>query len=270
MDKAKTAIIVIAVLFLCFVGYENYSIPEGYKVITPESFYGGNQAKVSISARDYYNKLHGFVYSEDISHRCKPTLKDYKDAVSISSNVVMFSSSKKKEDADKAGGWAELIGPEGEGCFKDGDKIINPMSHTIGESSFKNSNMLNSSMKQAYSGIDIEIYASDRVLIVFEGVKTWWCHEHEPNSAESHNTPVGNRSGSNYKKAEAGYNIGLAKESTRVKTFYISDDTYNSNLDESGNKKDISQYTDFNALTQIHTGKFLADGTIEKYEVPKP
>lgn len=252
MRGGKPIIILVSLVFLGFVGFKNYSLKLDTVFFTPESFYRGSSESQSINPKEYYKQIHGLTTTSGDENDCQIQVKNYKDSINVRSQLYMFKIIKDTEV--KNGNWKKYLGKEAEGIFKRKDEIVMPISSPINGNSFKNSNMLDSSFGDTNGKHNIEVYAGKRILIVFEDVLTWWCHAHNPKQKAQHTVAVGNHSASERSEVSVGDVIGIAKNTTKVKVYWIPDDVFNSGVTVE-NVKDISQ------MVQIHTGKYFQDQT---------
>lgn len=244
---------VIAIIFLGFVGYQRYSLPIDATMITPESFYRGTKG-TNMSVKEYYNRLHGITIDGNDDDSCNVNLKHYESPITIGDNTVMFSDKPLDCDYSNKTDVANKIGPVGECCFSENGLIILPVSWSIEGNTFRNSNIKNSTFNSTSSSKDIEVILSNRVILVFEDVRCWWCHNHSPETSHTHTKHVGNASKSEVKQASLGDVIGMSKETTVAKLYYIPDG------DDSLNALNVK---DLGTMQQIHLGKWLTDRTIE-------
>lgn len=254
MDKSKSLIIIVAVLFLSFVAYNRFSLPLDTAFFNPDSLYRGTRQSANIDPKDYYNKLHGLTYSDNEEDLCNPIVKFNVDNKTIRDNGNLMFIPYNESNTD----YASVIGREGEGLFKNKDIIIMP-TENLG---FKNSNKLNSSLERNTNGRhDIDIVQGLNIIIVFEDVMTWWCHNHNPDGQIQHDQSIGNHSQSYISYVRPGAIIGTAKESTKIKVYrvksdYLAQDINGINIDTKL------------GLEQIHAGKFLTQGIEEVISQP--
>ena len=262
MDKSRALVMAVAMLFLGYVGYSKISIPLDVQVITPESFYRGSSDFDNIPAREYYQTLYGITYTDSLEYRCETEVKDYNNLVFIDSNTNTYMFSPITEaDAKSKGGWESVIGAEGEGCFKQGDTIINPVVTGFNGISFLNWNCENSRLDKTTATKNIEVVVNERILLVFEDVQCWWCHAHNPNNSEKHTEAVGYSSSvkeSSCLSVPVGSILGVAKDTTKAKLYYLPDSFY-----DNGNKS-IFDVTKISDLEQIHLGDWLVNREISK------
>lgn len=242
----------MAAVFLSFVGYNKFSLPLDTATFNPESMYRGTSDSSNIDPKDYYYKLHGLTMNNLEDESCRTAIKSSTNIVSLkdTGNYIPIEYTINEETGTD---YQSIIGVAGEELFEDGVNIIMPVS----TGRFKNSNMLNSSLEEATGNRkDIEVIVSDRILIVFEDVKTWWCHLHNTAEGIKHDKAVGNFSTSDIKEVRGGFIIGMAKEDTRIKVYHVSDSMFKNNIT-------TADIEDIKSLEQIDAGRYLTSGEIQ-------
>lgn len=250
--KHKHIFILIALLFLGYVSYKGFSIPIDAVTFTPDSMYRGTSDGSIIDPKDYYYKLHGLTMSDLDDDSCITSVSSFPNSISMG-NVGNYLPTGYSNLEETEVNYKEVIGTQGDTLFSDKQEIVMP----VGSGVFKNSNMLDSSLEESTGGRhDIEIIASNRVIIVFEDVMTWWCHSHNLSQEVQHDKAVGSYSQSEVKEVRGGFIIGVSKESTRIKVYQIKDSLYNTGIIS----RDIK---DLSSLEQIDAGAYLFDGEVK-------
>ena len=259
MNKFRAFTIMLSLFIIIGISYSNFSVlnVEDY-VITPNSFYRGESEENPMNAKEYYNALNGLSYSENDNNNCKPDVVLYPNAFMLPSNYAAFCSSITDTSAPN-GDWATFLGEDASGVFKDGDKIIAPIGSNVDNTSFKNNNQLLSSLDNNATKTNIEFIIDENTLLVFEDVKCWWCHAHNP-SYNAHNVIVGHVSSGTSSEQETVYigsQIGIANSTTKAKVYVIPQQ----NRKVGYSILDVKSYSE---LQQINTGNWFQDLT----EVP--
>lgn len=251
MDKRRSLTTIIALVFLGFVAYTRYSLPLDTALFNPESFYRGNMETSVVDPKEYYMKLHGLTFTGNDDDKCDITIKSYNGTVTIGDKGNFLFVPSNGEDNNT--NFTSLIGADGSGLFSDGKEIILPVNN----SKFKNSNIMDSTMSNKSNGRhDIELIVGDRILLVFEDVKTWWCHVHNPSLTTTHNDKVGYNS-SIPAIDRGGAVIGISNSSTLIKVYNIKDSYYKHG------EYTIEDVENIEELQQIHAGEYLVNGNIE-------
>jgi hypothetical protein len=221
MEKHKYLIIILAVVFISFVLYNQFSLPLDVITFNPDILYRSNIQSSTIDPKEYYNKLNNILYNEN-DELCNYTLSYGNNLITIEDNRgIVYPSNEIIEESLYKDNIYDFfynkIGINGEELFKDNDLIIMPLDNM----GFKNNNKLNSSLKDEYDKNDIEIVIGTQYLLVFEDVKSWWCHNHVDSENIQHDIFVGNSSKSTIKQVGKGAIIGKAKSSTLMKIYKI-------------------------------------------------
>jgi hypothetical protein len=221
MEKHKYLIIILAVVFISFVLYNQFSLPLDVITFNPDILYRSNIQSSTIDPKEYYNKLNNILYNEN-DELCNYTLSYGNNLITIEDNRgIVYPSNEIIEESLYKDNIYDFfynkIGINGEELFKDNDLIIMPLDNM----GFKNNNKLNSSLKNEYDKNDIEIVIGTQYLLVFEDVKSWWCHNHVDSENIQHDIFVGNSSKSTIKQVGKGAIIGKAKSSTLMKIYKI-------------------------------------------------
>lgn len=246
-DKGKFVVLCIALAFLAFVGYSNFSIPRDKTSFNSTNLYRIKDESVEFNPRGYYNDLLGINYAENDSS-CKTEVvinrSDLK-LIGSTSNYLFVKHSGTITD------FKTVIGVDGSDLFKDGVLIFNPISNMQG---FHNSNKINSSFSASVSGVhDIEIIIDDRLLLVFSDVKTWWCHAHNPEQTSRHDKSVGNRRDSNIRSISSGATLGVSNATTKLCIYRLKQEYIDNGVV-------MSDVTDMSLLEKLNLGSFLVDG----------
>lgn len=250
MNDKKPLILVVALAFIGFVAYNNFSVPMKENVFNPDYLYRGSSNEAIKDPKEYYNQVHGLTMSNDDS--CQTKVVQSSGIVSIGEkNNILPLTYKGDKDAD----YVSLIGSDGSGLFKDGSELVMPVSSYV----FRNSSIQNSKLEEDTKGRkDIEIMPDSndgKYIIVFENVTTWWCHNHNTQEPIQHDKIVGNSSsGNSISRVNMGSIIGLGNDNTKIKVYKVKDELYNSSI--MLRAKDV---TKLDQLEQIHTGKFLVN-----------
>lgn len=244
IDRPKSVILIIAVLFLGFVGWKNFSIKGINDTFNPDYVYRGT-SNGQINPKEYFASLNGMTYNPEDS--CKPEFKQAKNTVSISDDSpywfpAEYSGKLKGEPL------AELIGTDGSGLYKDKDIIVMPFN----SGKLRNTNIKDSTIKDSSAGQhDIEVIVGTEFLVVFDDVMCWWCHAHNPSSDVSHNITLGAGDNTPFQ----GAILGIAKSSTRVIVYQLKD---------SENKSlSVGSELSTDDLQQIDSSKFFLSGGCE-------
>lgn len=239
----------LALLFLAFLGYKNWSLPLDTSDFTPESYYrSGTDYAQKIDPKTYYRQLAGLAESSNPEKDCNPTVVTAKNKTKLYNGQMFYYIDK---DMGETKVTAEYIGKEGSGTFADNDVIVMPIEGT---------NFINSNMKKSWDDksttIDICAYVGDRTVIVFKDVKCWWCHNHITDLAtQKHTIAIGNHSDSVVKSVRAGTIIGLAGPKTTVQMWRVTDDTYKPTEGKINKSEGVK-------FEQIDTGTYLVSGQV--------
>ncbi len=252
MDKTRIFLILLSVVFLSIVGYNKLSLPLSTVTFSPESFYRSGGDRMVISSKEYYELLNNIKSSDNTKDSCDITVINYEGYLNIGNvgNCMPIPYSDKNAD------FISIIGKEGEGIFKDEEKIIMPIS----TGSFKNSNLLTTSFNTVDGSTDndivnIEIIGGKNIIIIFEDVVCWWCHAHNTSNCSFHDKPIGNNYGSSINEMRKGSVLGVSKSTTKIKIYYATDtciEKYNG----------IENIKDLNELEQINAGEYLVNGLV--------
>lgn len=243
MSKGKSIILIIALLFLGFVGYTKFSLPLDSAEFNPDLIYRGGGAGNTNTLSDpkaYYNEINGWVGTNNTDDDCKVEVTYKSSPVEFGKGFYVFNDTAKDGAA-----FITTIEAGGSSLFKDGEKIWNPRARVV----FANSNALDSKYWKDTAGKhNIELILDDQVIIVFKDIKTWWCHAHNPSQDAQHTEPVGKFTGSSTTEFQMGGTLlGIANATTTVHVYRLKEDVFTSGTTTS--TADVE--TQFEEITSI-------------------
>lgn len=207
--KSKLAVGAASLVFfiLVIIVLMDYT-PPTFHEFSGDNFYESH-AGDPVDPREMYEKM--AVGLMPGSGNCRTEMRKADQAqLRQAGNVIWFAPSEVESYSDISKyqvGDDSTLQP-----YADGDVIISP-----GHLKFVNSNIHQESAEY----ITIEATIGD-ILIRWEDVECWWCHEGKVNP-NKHSTVVG--AGGLASQCTGGYVIGIAKSSTLVKCYRVDVDS---------------------------------------------
>lgn len=263
MNKARIAISVMAVLMLAYVGYKNFHIQKDFTVLTPGSFYRGDESGGNMNPKEYYQQLIGVAFAEDDEESCKPEIVASTKLLKVDSvggkYLPLEYVGEEVSSSSTPDELAAFIGGDCSSIIEDGAVLVcpvNPAPTLLGD--FLNSNMKNSSIATGVSTTNIEIALSDTMLLRYENVKCWWCHNYDP-SIVSHDKVVGHNS--DYEDISVGDVVGTANADTKICLYRIPEDI-------AAQGTTLDKIKSLDSLEQLDLGQYLAKSELVPYVEP--